>query len=202
MSGLSLQFKNVYKRFGDRIVMEDFSCVFKAHEITCITGKSGCGKTTLMRMILGFEFPDAGSILGLEGIKPSVVFQEDRLCKNLSAAANVRLVMPRGASEDEIKRIFEALGLSDALYQPVRTLSGGMRRRVALARALMADYNLLLLDEPFNGLDVSTRARAISCLRSRLAGRTAIVITHDPIEADLLEGSILTLSDLNLCHSR
>lgn len=202
MSGLSLQFKNVYKRFGDRIVMEDFSCVFKAHEITCITGKSGCGKTTLMRMILGFEFPDAGSILGLEGIKPSVVFQEDRLCKNLSAAANVRLVMPRGASEDEIKRIFEALGLSDALYQPVRTLSGGMRRRVALARALMADYNLLLLDEPFNGLDVSTRARAINCLRSRLAGRTAIVITHDPIEADLLEGSILTLSDLNLCHSR
>lgn len=202
MSGLSLQFKNVYKRFGDRIVMEDFSCVFKAHEITCITGKSGCGKTTLMRMILGFESPDAGSILGLEGIKPSVVFQEDRLCKNLSAAANVRLVMPRGASEDEIKRIFEALGLSDALYQPVRTLSGGMRRRVALARALMADYNLLLLDEPFNGLDVSTRARAINCLRSRLAGRTAIVITHDPIEADLLEGSILTLSDLNLCHSR
>lgn len=201
MSGLSLQFKNVYKRFGDRIVMEDFSCAFNAHEITCITGKSGCGKTTLMRMILGFESLDAGSILGLEGIKPSVVFQEDRLCKNLSACANVRLVMPRRASETEIKHIFEALGLSDALYQPVRTLSGGMRRRVALARALMADYNLLLLDEPFNGLDASTRARAISCLRSRLDGRTAIVITHDPIEADLLEGSILSLSDLNLCHS-
>lgn len=177
------------------IVFENLSLTAPEGRILCVTGESGCGKTTLLRMLMGLEQPDAGTITGLEGRRISAVFQEDRLCENLSAAANVRLVLS-GRRRADIEDIFSSLGLSGALDQPARTLSGGMRRRVALARALLAEYDLLLLDEPFNGLDVETRRRAIACLRARLLGRTAVIVTHDPDLADLLGGVSCHLPDL------
>ena len=167
--------------------MRDFNCTFREGRITCITGPSGCGKTTLLRMLMGLESPDVGSIAGVSNLRIAAVFQDDRLCENLSAEANLRLVMPRGKTSQQIRCILEELALQNAMRQPVRTLSGGMRRRLSLARALLADYDLLLLDEPFSGLDAEMRLQAANCILNRIASRTAIAVTHDPEEIALLK---------------
>lgn len=198
---MDIVFKHVYKRYGECILFDDFNYTFPQDQITCITGASGGGKTTLLRMLMQLESPDSGEISGLDDRLIATVFQEDRLCENLSAAANVRLVESRTSPHAEVAHLFEAFGLSDAMNQPARTLSGGMRRRVALARALVADYDLLLLDEPFSGLDAETRLRTANVLRSHLCGRTAIIVTHAPNEADMLGEQIHRLSAVQFRHN-
>ena len=116
-----------------------------------LMGPSGIGKTTLLLLLLGLVSPDSGEITGLPE-KVSVIFQEDRLCEDFSALSNVAMVLPRGG-EETASALLKALGLEEAMRQPVHTLSGGMKRRVAIARGLAADSPLLLMDEPFKGLD-------------------------------------------------
>ena len=130
---------------------------------------------------------------GLENAKIAPVFQEDRLLEALDAAANLRLVNPALRSR-EAQDALAAFGLADIAGQPVALLSGGMRRRVALLRALLSDGDVLLMDEPFNGLDDATRALVIRETLRRIAGRTAILVTHDPEEAALAGAAILALN--------
>ena len=117
------------------------------------------------------------------------VFQEDRLCENLSASANIRLVRqkkPWGRDREEVRQIREAMtaaGLSGCEDQPVRELSGGMRRRVALLRALCCDWDILFLDEPFKGLDEETKKQVMDYTKEMCAGKTVIFVTHDSKEA-------------------
>ncbi len=134
--------------------------------------------------------PDSGSVTTLH--PQSVVFQEDRLLPGFSALTNLRLVAGRGRDK-ELLAILTALGLGDAGAKPVRDFSGGMKRRVAIARALMADYQLLLLDEPFKGLDAAARDRAARVIKDHAAGKTLVMVTHDPKEAGLLDAGIIHL---------
>lgn len=173
------------KAYDGKPVLRGFSAVLPAGKITGLMAPSGAGKTTLLRILMGLEKADTGRIEGLEGMRMSVVFQEDRLCDNLDAVANLRLVTPRlgrGQAADALA----AVGLNDCIGQPARELSGGMRRRVALLRALLAEYDLLLLDEPFKGLDRDTRARVMADTRKRCAGRTVLLVTHDASELDAM----------------
>ena len=124
-------------------------CVFPEGKTTCIRGRSGCGKTTLIRLLLGLDIPDKGKIEGISDRKISAVFQEDRLCENLSAASNIRLVCTETISDRELEEAYKAV----ALQKPVRELSGGMRRRVSILRALQADSDCVIMDEPLRGLD-------------------------------------------------
>lgn len=124
-------------------------CVFPEGKTTCIRGRSGCGKTTLIRLLLGLDIPDKGKIEGISDRKISAVFQEDRLCENLSAASNIRLVCTETISDRELEEAYKAV----ALQKPVRELSGGMRRRVSILRALLADSDCVIMDEPLRGLD-------------------------------------------------
>ncbi|CCY20787.1 aBC transporter ATP-binding protein [Eubacterium sp. CAG:786] len=127
----------------------------------------------------------------------SAVFQEDRLCENLTAAANIRLVTGNKRVAAEITQALEAVGLPGCADKPVRELSGGMKRRVALVRerrvamvrALLAEYSVIVLDEPFKGLDESTRATVAEYCRKMLAGKTAIVVTHDRSDCEALSAA-------------
>ncbi len=156
-------------------------------------GPSGQGKTTLLLLLAGLLQKDAGEIEGLEGETISMVFQEERLCENLSAAANVRFVSGSDLSLHRLLSAFTILGIEDCIQQPIRELSGGQRQRVALVRALLAPFDILLLDEPFQGLDQTSRQQAAQWLREMTLGKTVIMVTHDPQEVELLEGTIVTL---------
>ena len=192
---MNLELQGVRKAYGPNVVLDGFSHVFPAQSVTCILGPSGCGKTTLLRLVAGLEKPDAGRILGVPGGGLSMLFQEDRLPPQLSASNCLRSVLDRSPGRDRrIRRALEALGLSPDDDQPVREYSGGMRRRVALARALLYASPLVLLDEPFKGLDAHTRARAVAFARPLLAGRTALLVTHDPQDAEAFGGAVLEMT--------
>lgn len=184
-----IRLDGVTKRFGDNTVLENYSRTFPAGETTVIMGASGCGKTTLLMLVSGLLPPDSGRIASTPDAVYSAVFQEDRLCENLTAAANIRLVTGGGRSSGEIAEALTAVGLPDCADKPVRELSGGMKRRVALVRALLADSSVLLLDEPFKGLDKATREQVVGWCRQRMKGKTAILVTHDEADHEAFTGS-------------
>lgn len=171
--------KQVCKAYGPRILFNDLNLTFKAGATTCITGPSGCGKTTLLKMLMGLDMPDSGEILGIDRISIAPVFQEDRLCEYLSVSKNASMALKRGASSKISDDILSELGLGTSLTKPVSTLSGGQRRRVALARALAAESDLIILDEPFTGLDPATRTLAIDCIQRHTREKTVICVSHD-----------------------
>lgn len=170
------------KSFGDNCVLKQFTAAFPKGKVTAIMAPSGGGKTTLLRILMGLEQADAGTISGMEGMRLSAVFQEDRLCTNLSPSANIRLTSSK-VSKAAAAQALASVGLDGNSRQPVRELSGGMRRRVAILRALMADYDILFLDEPFKGLDEATKELVIQDTRKRSAGKTVILVTHEKEEA-------------------
>ena len=187
-----IRLDHVYKGFNGNAVLEDISLALPEKGFCAITGRSGRGKTTLLYLIAGLYKPDRGSIQR-NGETISMVFQEDRLCGNLTAAANVRLVCGEFRSAGEISEAFAAVGLSGCENRLAVELSGGMKRRVALVRALLAEGGAVLLDEPFKGLDESTKRQAVEFSREMLRGRTAVLVTHDRTEAVALADEVIEL---------
>ena len=193
---MNLTLQNLRKAYDGHIVLNGLSHTFPQGTLTCVTGRSGCGKTTLLRLIAGLDTPDAGRVLGVPEGGISMVFQEDRLPPQLDAADCLRCVLKRDARrEARIAGALASLDLAEASGQPVREYSGGMRRRVALARALLFPSPLVLLDEPFKGLDAATRRRAIDFCRPLLAGRTTLLVTHDPEDIADFQGNRLELDN-------
>ena len=177
---------NISKSFGDKKVLSEISEVIPHGKTTVIMGESGCGKTTLVNILMGLEKSDSGEISGIPE-KISAVFQDDLLCEDFSAISNIRAITGRKLSKSEAISVIKKLGLTDAdISSPVRELSGGMKRRVAIARAILADSELVIMDEPFKGLDEYTRQNVINFVSEYTKSKTLIVITHSPEEADLL----------------
>lgn len=172
--------KNVVKRYGSRTVLDGFSCSVRAGSVCLLTGESGSGKTTLIRLLAGLEKPDTGEITGRGSA--SVVFQEDRLVRHMTAVQNCLLVC---ADAERTAAALDELGLDPCDRRPVSAYSGGMARRVALARALLAESDALLLDEPFRGLDEERIQSAAECIMRRRNGRTLVLVTHSESEAGL-----------------
>lgn len=191
---MDLILQSLRKTYDGHVVLDGLSHVFPDGTLTCVTGRSGCGKTTLLRLIAGLEAPDAGRIAGVPEGGISMVFQEDRLPPKLSAANCLRCVLKKGPErEARIDEALSALGLAEVSNQAVSEFSGGMRRRVALARALLFPSPLVLMDEPFKGLDDATRARAVEFSLPLLAGRTTLLVTHDPRDVADFGGALLRL---------
>lgn len=187
-----LVIQNLVVRFDEKTVLDHFSLALPEGSFVSIMGPSGSGKTTLLRVMMGLISPDAGTLTGFDGKRRSAVFQENRLCENLSVRANLRLVAPR-SDDRRLTSFLASLGLEGVLHHPIHNLSGGMQRRVALARALLADYQLLFLDEPFTGLDDETRDLATAFLRSQTSGKTVFLVTHSEETAHALSDRIITL---------
>lgn len=185
-----IEFRGVSKSFDGKAVLRDLNWRIAPGEQWQVRGASGIGKTTLLRLLMGLETPDTGCITGAQGLRFLPVFQEDRLVEHWSAVGNVALVCGDAA---RVRMLLCALLSEDAFDQPVRTLSGGMRRRVALARALAAEGDVLVMDEPFAGLDAQTQRQAMTAVEQYRAGRTLVIVSHGT--DDLLQGfQILDLS--------
>lgn len=188
---MDIRVSGLSKSFDGKTVFKDFSTVFPCRELTCIMGPSGSGKTTLLNLLMGLVKPDAGIITGVPG-HMSAVFQEDRLCEDFSAISNIRMVLGRKADSAVIKKHLESIGLGETAGS-VGSLSGGMKRRVAIVRALMAQSDIVFLDEPFKGLDQMTKTLAMNYFRKNLHGRTAIMTTHSIEEVRDLNGRLLVI---------
>lgn len=183
---MDIRVEHIDKCYGEQEVFRNFSYVFREGKTTCVMGMSGCGKTTLFRLLLGLDQPENGKITGVPFGRLAAVFQENRLCENLSAVSNLRLVCKRKLTEEEIRQAFLKVGLEEVWQKPVRDLSGGMKRRVAILRALFAEAECILMDEPLKGLDAETKKRTADYIRMQAKGKTLLVITHDETETDLL----------------
>ena len=180
------------KAYDGKPVLRDFSLRVEAGEHLCLMGPSGCGKTTLLRLLMGLERPDGGSITGLEGLRMSAVFQEDRLLEHLTAAENIRFVC--GSLPEETETLLLRLGLEkESLSRPVREFSGGMKRRVAILRALLCDSAILFLDEPTTGLDEDNKKAVAAYIRQKAQNKTILWVTHDRKEAQSVADKIIEL---------
>lgn len=175
---------NVSKSYGEKLVLRNFSCQIRQGSICAILAPSGAGKTTLLRLILGLEKQDDGTVSGIPAGK-AAVFQDDRLCPNLSVSANIRMAVPQ-ATDAQMDAMLRNLGIGDCADAAASTLSGGMARRAALARALLAPGELLTLDEPFTGLDEENRLLAAGAVLAHRRGRTTILVTHRNEDLELL----------------
>ena len=181
--GQMLEAVNLQKSFDGKQVLSGFSARFEDGGHYALMGPSGCGKTTLLNLLMGLHKPDGGEVRMPGGTKLSAVFQEDRLLKQMTAQANVALVS--AASRNEIEALLMELGIDEeSLLKPVGTYSGGMKRRVALCRALLAEFDVLFLDEPYKGLDVETRKRVMKIVERYTQGKTVVLVTHDREEAE------------------
>ncbi len=173
-----LEIRGLSKRFGEKTLFEDLSLTVDRPMI--LWASSGWGKTTLLRILMGLETPSGGTVSGVGRV--GAVFQEDRLCPQLTAVQNVELVLENTKSDykQKIVRDLQRLGLDEAaLDLPVRKLSGGQKRRAALLRAVWAESDTLLLDEPFTGMDPETMKKAASLLKERCQGKPVLLATHD-----------------------
>lgn len=175
-----IELKNLCVSFGEQSVLRNFCASIPTDRNTAIYGASGSGKTTLLRLLLGLIRPDAGTITGTERSVLSAVFQEDRLLPWLTAAENVALVSDMHTAE----RLLARLRLNEAMQERPGQLSGGMKRRVAIARALAFPCDLLLMDEPFNGLD--TEAKEMTARVILDAKKPVVLVTHNREDAALL----------------
>lgn len=172
-----------------RTIIENLSLTAAPGQPVCLWGPSGCGKTTVLRLVMGLEKPRSGKIIRPEGLRISAVFQEDRLIRTKTALENVALFCPEEEAEEMLRR----LGLGDGRNQRPAALSGGMRRRVALARALAHPFDLLVLDEALTGLDDDTKAICLDAIREAAAGKYLLLATHDRAEAEALGAEIAVL---------
>ena len=172
-----LQVTGLSKSFGEQQVLKELTCTYPSGKITYLTGASGSGKTTLFRCLCGLETYDAGKVT--EGLTYSMQFQEDRLCEEESPVKNLEMVMGSSKARKEGREILLSLGLpGEALDKPCRELSGGMKRRVSLARAMEANSDCVLLDEPYTGMDECTRRKAENYIKERMENRIVLMATH------------------------
>ncbi|MBQ8952558.1 MAG: ABC transporter ATP-binding protein [Clostridia bacterium] len=186
---MPVSIRNLSKSFDGKLVLDNLSLDLPDRGVVAVEGRSGAGKTTLLNILLGLQTPDAGLIDGLAGRRAAAVFQENRLLENWSAMRNVRLVCGRAVTDAEIRAHLAAVGLAGEEKTPVRALSGGMKRRVALVRGVIAPGDILALDEPFKGLDEATRDQAIRYVLDHGRNRLILLVTHDPAEAKAMNAA-------------
>lgn len=194
-SGISpkdgIRISHISKKFEDETVFSDFSLEIPPRGVTAITGASGSGKTTLTRMLLGLCKPDGGEILN-PYTRISCAFQDPRLLPFMTALDNVALVLTGIPQKDRRRIARERLtefGLADALQKYPEELSGGMQQRASLARAFAPPYDLLILDEPFRGLDEANKSIVISRILEAATTSPVILITHDPSDIEALHAT-------------
>ena len=188
-----IEVKNLTKTFGENTVFKDLCFKIDDGEFVVFSGKSGCGKTTMLNLIGGIDTPDSGEIL-VDGAditkqknrieyfrnKVSFLFQNFALIDNKTVEENLNMVKKNTRTDTTIEQALESVGLKDKIKAKVYTLSGGEQQRVALARIMIKKCDLILADEPTGSLDKENSARVIEILKKlNSEGKTVILVTHD-----------------------
>ncbi len=188
---MEIKITNLTKSFGDNNVINNFSEVFPDGLTTCVMGESGCGKTTLLKILDGTLEYDGGEVTSLENVKKSVVFQNDRLIDTHTVHRNVRLLCEKAQKNDILFALGE-VGLSgDVLYEKISNLSGGMKRRISIICAILFNGDVYLFDEPTKGLDDNNKKNVLDYIRNNTKGKTVIWVTHDKDEANYVGDKII-----------
>ena len=195
-----IRLENIYKKYGEAAVFEGFSETFKDGEAVAVMGPSGTGKTTLLRLIMGLEKPDSGEIIGTGNERFACVFQENRLIEHCNAVENIMLAQDREVPEEAVIEELKSVGIGvsnpEELTKPVSQFSGGMKRRVAIVRALASQADTVILDEPFKGLDEELKKAVIGYVDDKIGTARLILVTHDEDEARELCGRIVRIPEL------
>ena len=206
----ALQLRDVHKSFGPVTAVAGVNLSLPPGEILCLLGPSGCGKTTTLRLIAGFDTPDAGEIhiagrpvygarvnQSPEKRRIGMVFQEGALFPHLTVAGNVAFGVPKNRRRELTAEALRMVGLAGYETRYPHQLSGGQQQRVALARALAPEPALILMDEPFSSLDPGLREQLRAEVRAilRQRGATAVCVTHDQDEAMQLGDRVLVMQD-------
>lgn len=182
MNDISIE--NISFSYNNKNVFTDYSQIFPIGKTSVIMAPSGFGKTTLLYLIAGLIRPTKGEIvIPIEQPKFSVAFQDLRLIESLSVAKNITLVNSGLKNSKELNDCLDALDIKSLAHKKVATLSGGEKSRVSIARALLAEYDVLLLDEPFNGLDDETKLCTMKYVKEKTANKTVLLVTHNKDEA-------------------
>lgn len=198
---MAILIQGLEKSFGAHPVLKNVNLCLEDNGIYCLMGPSGMGKTTLLRILLGLETADAGVVKGTKRGEISAMFQEDRLLEVLTPVENVALVCSGKADRKKIRKNLEEILPAKCMRQPVAELSGGMKRRVALARAINYPSKLILLDEPFTGLDKGTKGEVIAYLLKMRGNRILLAATHSEEDVTLLGGKKIMLSEISSLSS-
>ncbi len=188
-----IKLKNLTKKYDNKIIFENLSLEIPEGKVTAFSGVSGIGKTTLLRCIAGLEKPDEGKIEGIEGKKLSYIFQENRLIPNISAEKNLLCV---NNDKENAERLLKAAGLYEDKEKTADTLSGGMKRRLAVIRALHYGGDIFFFDEPLRELDAETSQRMLELVKTETLGKTVLLITHSPADAVFLNADIIDFTTL------
>ena len=186
-----MEVKNLCKAYYGCPVLQNVSFAAGVG-ITALWAPSGAGKTSLLRLLLGLDRPDSGQLVGTD-IRWSAVFQEDRLLEGLDAGGNLRFVLGADYDAKAAEAMLEELSLANVGTKPVWDWSGGMKRRLALARALLAPSDAIALDEPFTGLDEDNRRRAVGAIRRVAETKPVLLVTHDRDDLAALDARIIHL---------
>ena len=198
-ANIVLEAENISKKYGAKQALSSTSLSFAEHSFTCIVGRSGCGKTTLLRVLEGLEDADSGRVQLAAGKRIAPVFQEARLMSWLTVAENITLAAKVDKTLDvtRLPKLLEQLGLSGCAHLYPHELSGGMAQRVALGRTLFYNPDVILMDEPFSALDYFTRQGLQQTLLDLYAAehKTIIFVTHDVEEALLLADRIIIMDN-------
>lgn len=200
IEGNSIRMEGLRKSYGDHQIFKNLTMELRAGGSYALMGPSGAGKTTLLHILMGLTSPDGGTLSGLSQKRISPVFQENRLCEFLTAAENIAVVRPRGSLRDrssleDINRCLSEILPEESLSRQVSTYSGGMKRRAAIARALLTDSDMVILDEPFSGLDQETRKTVADFILKYRRDRTLLFTTHEEEDAALLGAELIFLEN-------
>jgi len=196
---MKIEINNLCKSFTDKIVFNNFNLQLNSEKINCIVGESGGGKSTLLNILAGLIYSDSGHIIGIEDGDISYIFQEDRLVNWLTVKENMELFIYEYYNKEEVdnklKSIFKLLHIEEIENKYPEKLSGGMKQRVNIARALLKPSRIILMDEPFKSLDYKTKYSIMVELKDifKNENKMVIFVTHDVDEAIYMEGNIFVL---------
>lgn len=189
---MKLCIEHLSKKYGELQVLRDLSLTLEQDACYCLMSPSGSGKTTFLRILMGLETADSGRIFTQGGpggpLRISAVFQEDRLCPSFSPMENVQMALKEKWKEEKLAQAMICLLPKECLTRPVSTLSGGMKRRTAILRAVLAPSHMLVMDEPFTGLDEALKLEVIRYILENRRNRFLLITTHQEEDVKLLGG--------------
>lgn len=186
---MDIKIRNLCKNFGEKNVLNNLNVDIQKNCITFLRGKSGIGKTTLLNILMGIEEFDSGEVVGVDRKNISAIFQSDVLFENLSVFLNLKLVNDN-LTEEIVKRELEKVDLDGVIYTRVRELSGGMKRRIAILRAMLSDFEFMIMDEPLKGLDEKTKIKIMNYIIENTSHKTVLFVTHTDDEVEYFKNNL------------